>query len=68
MLLHQGWLLQSSRQVSDTGDVISKSSYVPKQWIATTVPATVVAAQNSVGEFKQYGDIYVGMNLRKLPG
>lgn len=66
--LHQGWSLQSSRQVSDTGEVISKSSYVPKGWIATTVPATVVAAQNAAGEFKQYGDIFVGVNLRKLPG
>ena len=66
--LHKGWLLQSSRQVSDTGDVISKSSYVPKQWIATSVPATVVAAQNAAGKFKQYGDIFVGMNLRNLPG
>jgi len=66
--LHQGWLLQSSRQVSETGDVISKSSYVPKSWIATTVPATVVAAQNAAGEFKEYGDVFVAMNLRKLPG
>lgn len=66
--LHQGWSLQSSRQVSDTGDIISKSSYVPRGWIATTVPATVVAAQNAAGEFKQYGDIFAGMNLRKLPG
>jgi exo-1,4-beta-D-glucosaminidase len=66
--LREGWSLQSSRQVSDTGEVISKSTYVPKHWIATTVPATVVAAQNAAGEFKQYGDIYVAMNLRKLPG
>src|SRR3954463_1184982 len=66
--LHEGWQLQSSRHVSESGEVISKSSYVPKQWISTTVPATVVAAQNAAGEFKEYGDIYVGMNLRKLPG
>ena len=66
--LHEGWVLQSSGQVSETGDVISTTSYVPKGWIATTVPSTVVAAQNAAGEFKQYGDIFVGMNLRKLPG
>jgi exo-1,4-beta-D-glucosaminidase len=66
--LHQGWQLQSSQQAPDSGDVISKSSYVPKGWIATTVPSTVVAAQNAAGEFKRYGDIFVGMNLRKLPG
>ncbi len=66
--LHQGWQVQSSHQVAGPGEVISKSSYVPKNWIPTTVPATVVAAQNAAGEFKQYGDIFVGMNLRKLPG
>ncbi len=68
MQLHQGWLLQSSRQVSDAGDVISKSSYVPKNWIPATVPSTVVAAQNAAGEFKQYGEIFEAANLRNLPG
>ena len=68
MQLQHGWLLQSSRQVKDTGDVISNSSYIPKNWIATAVPSTVVAAQNAAGEFKPYGEIFFGMNLRKLPG
>lgn len=66
--LHRGWLLQTSAQVSDTGDVISRSSYAPRKWISATVPTTVVAAQDAAGEFKQYGDIFTGMNLRKLPG
>jgi exo-1,4-beta-D-glucosaminidase len=66
--LHRGWVLQTSAKVKDTGDVISKAGYIPKGWIPTTVPATVVAAQDAAGEFKQYGDLFVGMNLRKLPG
>ena len=66
--LRHGWFLQSSTQVTEGGDVISRSSYVPKNWIPVTVPSTVVAAQNAAGEFRQYGDIYDAMNLRKLPG
>jgi exo-1,4-beta-D-glucosaminidase len=68
MQLQHGWLLQSSARVKDSGEVISKVSYTPKGWISTSVPSTVVAAQNAAGEFKQYGDIFTGMNLRKLPG
>lgn len=66
--LHHGWLLQTTAKITDTGDAISKSSYAPKNWIPVAVPSTVVAAQNAAGEFKQYGDIFTGMNLRKLPG
>jgi len=66
--LEHGWLLQSSTKVTDAGDVISQSSYVLKNWLTTNVPATVVAAQNAAGEFKQYGDMFTAINLRKLPG
>ncbi|MGZ4789236.1 MAG: glycoside hydrolase family 2 protein [Terriglobales bacterium] len=66
--LQHGWALQSSKQVTETGDVISSPSYSPKKWIATSVPATVVAAQDTAGEFEQYGDLFTAMNLRKLPG
>ena len=66
--LHHGWMLQTSAQVTDFGDAISKSSYAPKGWINATVPTTVVAAQDAAGEFKQYGDLFTAMNLRKLPG
>jgi len=66
--LRNGWLLQSSQQVTDTGDKISQSSYVPKKWIPAAVPTTVLAAQDAAGELKQYGDLFTAMNLRKLPG
>jgi exo-1,4-beta-D-glucosaminidase len=66
--LHRGWRIQTTAQVTDPGDAISKSSYIPKHWIPATVPTTVVAAQDAAGEFKQYGDLFSAMNLRKLPG
>ena len=66
--LHRGWLLQSSAKLTDSGEIVSKSSYAPKNWLSTAVPATIVAAQDAAGEFKQYGDIFTAINLRKLPG
>jgi len=63
--LHEGWRLQSSRKVSDTGEAISSLAYSTKGWYSVTVPTTVVAAQVASGEFK---DPYFGMNLRDLPG
>ncbi len=66
--LQHGWEVQSSKQVTEGGEVISESSYVPKKWIVASVPTTVVAAQNAAGEFKQYGDIFESTNLRELPG
>lgn len=65
VLLHEGWKLQSSRKVSDTGEAISSQEYSTKGWYSVTVPTTVVAAQVASGEFK---DPYFGMNLRDLPG
>jgi len=63
--LHEGWRLQSSRKVSNTGEAISSLAYSTKGWYSVTVPTTVVAAQVASGEFK---DPYFGMNLRDLPG
>jgi exo-1,4-beta-D-glucosaminidase len=63
--LHEGWRLQSSRKVSDTGEAISLPAYSTNGWYSITVPTTVVAAQVASGEFK---DPYFGMNLRDLPG
>jgi exo-1,4-beta-D-glucosaminidase len=63
--LREGWKLQSSRKVSDTGEAISSPGYSTNGWYSVTVPTTVVAAQVASGEFK---DPYFGMNLRQLPG
>ncbi len=63
--LHDGWQLQSSRLVHESGDVVSSASFHPSGWLETTVPSTVVAAQVAAGQLK---DPYFGMNLRDYPG
>ncbi|HTW48831.1 MAG TPA: hypothetical protein VMD92_12835 [Acidobacteriaceae bacterium] len=63
--LHEGWQLQSACKVQAAGDAISTASFHPAGWIATSVPATVVAAQVAAGI---YPDPYYDMNLRKIPG
>lgn len=63
--LADGWNLQSSGKVAETGDVISTTAYQPKGWYTVTVPTTVVAA---LVKQKVYPDPDSGMNLRQLPG
>jgi exo-1,4-beta-D-glucosaminidase len=63
--LHDGWSLESSCKLNDSGEAISSSQYKPQGWYTTTVPSTVLAAQVAAGEFK---DPYYGENLRKIPG
>ena len=63
--LADGWSLQSSGEVAETGDAISKPAYQPKGWYSVTVPSTVVAA---LVKHKVYPDPDVGMNLREFPG
>jgi exo-1,4-beta-D-glucosaminidase len=65
LVLKDGWSIQSSREVSDKGSVLSTSAFHPKQWYRTTMPSTVVAA---LVADHVYADPYFGMNLRSLPG
>ncbi|HTX42374.1 MAG TPA: glycoside hydrolase family 2 protein [Acidobacteriaceae bacterium] len=63
--LHEGWQLQSACKLQTNGDTISTAGFKPDGWIATSVPATVLAAQVAAGI---YPDPYYGLNLRKIPG
>jgi exo-1,4-beta-D-glucosaminidase len=65
LALSDGWTLQSSGKVADTGDVISTPRYQPKGWYPVTVPTTVFAA---LVKQKAYPDPDFGMNLRQVPG
>ena len=65
LLLHEGWTLQSSSKIAESGEVLSSKGFHPHGWYKTTVPSTVLAAQVASGEFP---DPYFGMNLRKIPG
>jgi len=63
--LDAGWKLQSSVRVTGAGESISSAGYSTKDWIATSVPSTVVAAQVKNGLLP---DPFFGMNLRQYPG
>jgi len=65
LTLNDGWSLQSSAKVSETGKAIASPSFQPKDWITATVPTTVVAAQVKRGLLP---DPHYGMNLRQYPG
>jgi exo-1,4-beta-D-glucosaminidase len=63
--LHDGWRLQSACKLNADGAAISAAGFPVADWIETTVPSTVLAAQVAAGVVP---DPYFGDNLRKLPG
>ena len=60
-----GWTLQSSQKVDQSGEVLSKPQFQPKGWYPVSVPTTVVSA---LVKHKVLPDPFFGMNLRQLPG
>ena len=65
LALAEGWTLQSSSKVEQTGEVLSKPGFQPKGWYEVSVPTTVVAA---LVKHKVLPDPFFGMNLRQFPG
>src|SRR3954451_23654300 len=63
--LHDGWRLQSACTAKAEGPAISAVGFPVSDWIATSVPSTVLAAQAAA---KLVPDPYYGMNLRSIPG
>lgn len=63
--LHDSWALQSACVAKADGAAISAIDFSTQDWIKTTVPNTVLAAQ---AENKLVPDPYFGMNLRNIPG
>jgi exo-1,4-beta-D-glucosaminidase len=63
--LHDGWTIQSACKLQATGETISTPAFAPGDWLPTTVPSTVLAAQAAA---KAVPDPYFGNNLRELPG
>jgi exo-1,4-beta-D-glucosaminidase len=63
--LREHWAIQSSGQVQDPGDVISRPGYKTAGWYPAAMPSTVAAAlvANHV-----YADPSFGMNLRSIAG
>jgi exo-1,4-beta-D-glucosaminidase len=63
--LRDGWALQSSVKVEEKAETISSTTFQPKDWLAASLPTTVVAAQVKSGLLP---DPSFGMNLRQYPG
>lgn len=64
LILDAPWRLKSSVLVAEDGDVVSTTSYVPREWYPTRVPSTVLSAliRNGV-----YPDLRVGLNNFLIP-
>ena len=63
--LRQGWMIQSSADVRESGAVLSTAAYHPAGWYPATLPSTVVHA---LVQDRVYADPYFGMNLRSIAG
>src|SRR5882724_4137493 len=63
--LTDGWALQSSSKVDQSGEVLSKSAFQTKNWYQVNLPTTVVSA---LVKRKVLPDPFFGMNLRQFPG
>ncbi len=63
--LRDGWAIQSSADVRDTGAAISMPGYSARNWYPAALPSTVLRAlvNNHV-----YADPYVGTNMRSIAG
>jgi exo-1,4-beta-D-glucosaminidase len=65
MLLRQGWAIQSSAEVHETGATLSSPAFQPRGWYRATLPSTVLGA---LVASHVYPDPYFGMNLRSISG
>ena len=63
--LRDRWRLASACNVHADGATVSVSAFATSDWLKTTVPSTVLAAQAAN---KVFPDPYFGTNLRNIPG
>ncbi len=63
--LESGWQIQSSCKTKALGPAISTVGFHERDWLPTSVPSTVLAAQVTAGQFK---DPFFGKNLLSIPG
>ncbi len=63
--LHDGWRLQSACVFKAESAAISDKNFPVDDWLKTSVPGTVLAAQAAGNKVP---DPYFGMNLRNIPG
>ena len=63
--LHEGWRLQSACKLQAGGETIASAGFPVTDWLTTSVPSTVLAAQAAA---RVVPDPYYGSNLRQIPG
>jgi exo-1,4-beta-D-glucosaminidase len=63
--LRDNWRLQSACKIQAGGDAVSAAGFPVEDWLKTSVPNTVLAAQAAAGVVP---DPYFGSNLRQIPG
>jgi exo-1,4-beta-D-glucosaminidase len=61
----EGWKLQSSANVTETGEILSTPAYRITNWHEAVVPGTVLG---TLAKDKTVPDPYYGVNLRNLIG
>ena len=64
-VLKQGWAIQSSEKVKETGEELATAGFQAQGWYPASIPSTVLAALVANGV---YPDPFFGMNLRQVPG
>ena len=64
LYLKNGWLMKSSFQVKEDGEVISTGEFTPDEWYPASVPSTVLSTlvRNGV-----YPDPRIGLNVFLIP-
>jgi exo-1,4-beta-D-glucosaminidase len=63
--LRDGWRVQSACKFHAAGDAISAEGFNTEDWLKTSVPSTVLAAQVADGAVS---NPYFATNLRQIPG
>jgi exo-1,4-beta-D-glucosaminidase len=64
IVLNEGWFIQSSAELSETGEFISSAGFDVQNWYPSSAPRTVLAA---LLENKVYTDPFFGKNLENVP-
>jgi exo-1,4-beta-D-glucosaminidase len=65
IVLREGWAIQSSADVRETGQVVSMPGLDVRNWYPAVLPSTVLSA---LVQDRVYLDPYFGMNLRTIAG
>ena len=62
--LSDGWSLVSAANMTDGGDMVSKTGYDISHWYPVTVPSTVMAGLVANGV---YSNLFMGTNMKTVP-